>query len=584
MENQIHKCSSKNHSNNEANIYCLQCKLYLCKKCQNNHSELFVEHSLIKMNQDKNNIFIEQCTKENHELNKLKFFCKTHNELCCSYCISKIKNNFFGQHSDCDIYFINDIKNEKEDKLKENLIILEQLSKNIKVLLNDLNKIAENVNENKEKIKLKIQKIFTKLRNAINEKEDKLILEIDNKYNDRYIKEDIIRKSKKLPSKIKQSFEKGKKDIENMGNIRHLSSFINDCINIENNIKEINEINSLVNNNKLKNNDIEIECELENDKIDNILEEINSICFINDLYKDFNIGEKKEKYVLNYHTNNVNCLTIMKDGRLVSGSFDSNIIIYNKKTFEPDLIIKEHKGYVLCIIQMSSGLLASSSCDHTIKLFNIKDNYYEVIQSLNFHQKGILKIIELENKALVSCSHDKSIIFYTKNEKGFNKDFQISTNGNCTTIIQTNLKEICYPEREKNRICFYDFIERKIIASIDNISKYEEYRENFIKINEELLAIPGENKISIINLNNYKLVKIIDVAFSGWIYGICLINNNILLTGDDSKNLIQWKIENDNLILISKKENAHDKEILFLLNMGNGHFASGSLDKKIKIW
>ena len=80
------------------------------------------------------------------------------------------------------------------------------------------------------------------------------------------------------------------------------------------------------------------------------------------------------------------------------------------------------------------------------------------------------------------------------------------------------------------------------------------------------------------------MVKIIDVAFSGWIYGICLINNNILLTGDDSKNLIQWKIENDNLILISKKENAHDKEILFLLNMGNGHFASGSLDKKIKIW
>ena len=127
-------------------------------------------------------------------------------------------------------------------------------------------------------------------------------------------------------------------------------------------------------------------------------------------------------------------------------------------------------------------------------------------------------------------------------------------------------------------------LQKEKLSPIDNISKYEEYRENFIKINEELLAIPGENKISIINLNNYKLVKIIDVAFSGWIYGICLINNNILLTGDDSKNLIQWKIENDNLILISKKENAHDKEILFLLIMGNGHFASGSLDKKIKIW
>ena len=45
------------------------------------------------------------------------------------------------------------------------------------------------------------------------------------------------------------------------------------------------------------------------------------------------------------------CLTIMNDGRLVSGSADNSIIIYNKTSFNPDLIIKEHKDYVYCIIQ-----------------------------------------------------------------------------------------------------------------------------------------------------------------------------------------------------------------------------------------
>ena len=63
-----------------------------------------------------------------------------------------------------------------------------------------------------------------------------------------------------------------------------------------------------------------------------------------------------------------------------------------------------------------------------------------------------------------------------------------------------------------------------------------------------------------------------------------MLNKNILLTGDQSKRIIQWRIEEDNLILISIKENSHDNTISVLLNIGDGHIASGSYDNKIKIW
>ena len=98
------------------------------------------------------------------------------------------------------------------------------------------------------------------------------------------------------------------------------------------------------------------------------------------------------------------------------------------------------------------------------------------------------------------------------------------------------------------------------------------------------MLIPGENQISIINTNQYKLIRTIEVPDSGWIYGVCLLNKNMLLTGDESGILRQWKIEGDNLILISKKENTHDDRINALLNLGNGFIASGSNDKTIKIW
>ena len=127
-------------------------------------------------------------------------------------------------------------------------------------------------------------------------------------------------------------------------------------------------------------------------------------------------------------------------------------------------------------------------------------------------------------------------------------------------------------------------LEKKIKASIYNINKSNSLREWFIMIKKDLLLIHGENQISIINTDQYKLVRKIEVPGSSIIYGVCMLNKNMILTCDQNKAIRQWKIDGDNLILISKKENAHDKDIYVLLNIGNGIIASGSLDNSIKIW
>ena len=242
------------------------------------------------------------------------------------------------------------------------------------------------------------------------------------------------------------------------------------------------------------------------------------------MYDDFNIKSKNPIHKLNAHTYYVYCLTIMNDGRLVSGSYDKSIIIYDKTTYRPDLIIREHSSYVFCVTQLSSGILASCSDDKLIKLFNIKGNEYEVLQTLNFHTSTVYKIIELKNKTLASCSNDSSILFYFKDNSEYIKDYKISTNGGCYSIIQIKDNEICYSENNNNSICFFDLSERKIKASISNISKYNGCREWIIMISKDLLLIPGENKISIINVNYYKLVRAIDVSGARWICGVCILN------------------------------------------------------------
>ena len=247
MENEKIKCTSKEHEKIDAINFCQECKIYMCNKCEGYHSILFKNHHNYSINSDIKEIFTGFC-KENGHSEKLKYFCKDHNILCCSSCLCKIKNKGDGQHSDCNVCIIEDIKEEKKSKLKENIITLENLSNTFNQSINELKIIFEKININKEKLKQKIQKVFTKIRTTINEREDKLLIEVDELFEKLFFKEEIIKESEKLPNKIKVCLEKCKKIENKWNNNDETNSFINDCINIENNINAINFINKHLKN------------------------------------------------------------------------------------------------------------------------------------------------------------------------------------------------------------------------------------------------------------------------------------------------------------------------------------------------
>ena len=100
------------------------------------------------------------------------------------------------------------------------------------------------------------------------------MLEVDNLFNKKYFDEDIIKKGEKLPKQIKISLEKGKLIDKEWDNI-NLRSYINDCINIEHNIKNINIINKNINKFRIGNK-IKIGFEPKEAEFNNFLETLNS--------------------------------------------------------------------------------------------------------------------------------------------------------------------------------------------------------------------------------------------------------------------------------------------------------------------
>ena len=165
-------------------LHCQKCDTYMCNICQNYHSKLFKNHSLLRLEKDAD---IEQvvsgiCKESNHS-SELKYYCKNHNILCCVKCISKINDKEYGHHGDCDICLLEDFENENKNKNNESIKALEDLIIPLEQYLNDLKASFKKISDNKEQLKYKIQTIFTKLRNALNDKEDELLNKIDDIYS-----------------------------------------------------------------------------------------------------------------------------------------------------------------------------------------------------------------------------------------------------------------------------------------------------------------------------------------------------------------------------------------------------------------
>ena len=137
-------------------------KIYLCNKCETIHSTLFQYHHPSKSSNNISELFNSLCEVNNHK-ELLEFYCKTHNCLCCGLCITKLKKKGKGQHSNCDVCLIEDIKEQKKDGLMKNINCLKDLSKKIETSIKELKSIFLKINENKEQLKTDIQKYLLRL-------------------------------------------------------------------------------------------------------------------------------------------------------------------------------------------------------------------------------------------------------------------------------------------------------------------------------------------------------------------------------------------------------------------------------------
>lgn len=249
---------------------------------------------------------------------------------------------------------------------------------------------------------------------------------------------------------------------------------------------------------------------------------------------------------------------------------------FNIKTKELSNRINEHMKEITKIIRLKNGKLITGSKDTKIKIWNIGPNI-TLAGTLNDHEGEIVELIELSNQNLLSCDINGKLIFWDINRYRniqyvllnsnligifeikvnelfmvFDKYFAIYQNNKKTVVKNLDKNKInCILFINKSAICgsndsYINIYEMKPFNKINNIF----VNANIITIkeltNKYFYGISSEYTLHFFNSLNYEQLFCINVKIYNF-YEFLVMNDSLVYTGSNN-GLTEWNSNFSNLI------------------------------------
>jgi hypothetical protein len=100
----------------------------------------------------------------------------------------------------------------------------------------------------------------------------------------------------------------------------------------------------------------------------------------------------------------LHCLIQLADGRVVSGSRDQTLKVWNVNTGYCERTLYGHSECVRCVVQLADGRVVSGSGDNTLKVWNVNTGVCE--RTLEGHSEWVECLIQLADGRVVSGDGD----------------------------------------------------------------------------------------------------------------------------------------------------------------------------------
>jgi cytochrome c len=122
----------------------------------------------------------------------------------------------------------------------------------------------------------------------------------------------------------------------------------------------------------------------------------------------WSLATESAAQVLRFHSDAVNAVAFLKDGRMVTAGADAKIAIWTSGRQQPDQVFEGHTAPIASLAVSPDGArLASASWDHTVRVWSLGDGAQQVLEGHSQQVNGVA--FTPDGRSLVSVGYDREL-------------------------------------------------------------------------------------------------------------------------------------------------------------------------------
>src|SRR5262249_26277308 len=122
----------------------------------------------------------------------------------------------------------------------------------------------------------------------------------------------------------------------------------------------------------------------------------------------WSLKTESAEQVLRFHSDAVNAVAFLKDGRIATAAADAKLAIWTPGRQQPDRVFEGHAAPIVSLAASPDGTrLASASWDHTVRIWSLVDGVQQVLEGHAQNVNGVA--FTPDGRSLVSVGYDREL-------------------------------------------------------------------------------------------------------------------------------------------------------------------------------